>query len=131
MLHRDAIRPWFYRSSISARDPNLVAERAVALDVYVGLFEGQPLDEGEFLVCADEKTIVQARCRCQPTLPPGLARLMRVDETSTTVVVLNVTTSCTTSTVPGLTVPPLTGTGRGVAGISRQGEGLGAPPSSR
>ena len=60
MLHRDAIRPWFYRSSISARDPNLAAERAVALDVYVGLFEGQPLDEGEFLVCADDQAALEA-----------------------------------------------------------------------
>ena len=33
----------------------------------------------EFVICADEKTSVQARCRCHPTLPPGRSRLMRVE----------------------------------------------------
>src|SRR5207245_3615574 len=32
-----------------------------------------------FVICADEKTSIQARCRCHPTLPPGRARLMRVE----------------------------------------------------
>jgi hypothetical protein len=31
------------------------------------------------VICADEKTSIQARCRCHPTLPPGRARLMRVE----------------------------------------------------
>jgi hypothetical protein len=31
------------------------------------------------VICADEKTSIQARCRCHPTLPPGLSRLMRVE----------------------------------------------------
>jgi DDE superfamily endonuclease len=31
------------------------------------------------VLCSDEKTSIQARCRCHPTLPPGLARLMRVE----------------------------------------------------
>jgi len=31
------------------------------------------------VVCADEKTSIQARCRCHPTLPPGRARWMRVE----------------------------------------------------
>ena len=31
------------------------------------------------MVCADEKTSIQARCRCHPTLPPGKARMMRVE----------------------------------------------------
>jgi hypothetical protein len=30
-------------------------------------------------ICADEKTSIQARCRCHPTLPPGRARAMRVE----------------------------------------------------
>jgi hypothetical protein len=34
---------------------------------------------GEFVVSADEKTSIQARCRCHPTLPPGVARTMRVE----------------------------------------------------
>jgi DDE superfamily endonuclease len=33
----------------------------------------------EYVICADEKTSIQARCRCHPTLPPGMARTMRVN----------------------------------------------------
>ena len=33
----------------------------------------------DFVICADEKTSIQARCRCHPTLPPGKARAMRVE----------------------------------------------------
>jgi hypothetical protein len=43
------------------------------------MFQGRPLGKTEFVVCADEKTSIQARCRCHPTLPPGRARLMRVE----------------------------------------------------
>ncbi|MDD4868869.1 MAG: transposase [Mycobacterium sp.] len=31
------------------------------------------------MIPADEKTSVQARCRCHPTLPPAVARTMRVN----------------------------------------------------
>jgi hypothetical protein len=31
------------------------------------------------VISSDEKTSIQARCRCHPTLPPGKARLMRVE----------------------------------------------------
>jgi len=31
------------------------------------------------VICADEKTSIQARCRCHPTLPPGRARMMRIE----------------------------------------------------
>ena len=79
VLHGDAIRPWFHRSWIAPRDPNFAARAAVALDLYAGVFEGQSLGAGEFVICADEKTSIQARCRCHPTLPPGRARLMRVE----------------------------------------------------
>ena len=49
------------------------------LDLYARVFEGQALGHNEFVVCADEKTSIQARCRCHPTLPPGRARLVRVE----------------------------------------------------
>jgi hypothetical protein len=42
-------------------------------------WDGEPLGENEFVVCADEKTSIQARCRCHPTLPPGKAPMMRVE----------------------------------------------------
>jgi transposase len=79
ILTGDAIRPWFHRSWIAPRDPNFAAKAAVVLDLYARLFEGRPLGWREFVICADEKTSIQARCRCHPTLPPGRARLMRVE----------------------------------------------------
>src|SRR4051794_12362344 len=33
----------------------------------------------EYVISSDEKTSIQARCRCHPTLPPGKARMMRVN----------------------------------------------------
>ena len=79
ILHNDAIRPWFRRSWIFPRDPNFAVKAAVALDLYARIFDGKPLGDDEFVVCADEKTSIQCRCRCHPTLPPGKARLMRVE----------------------------------------------------
>ena len=52
---------------------------ARVLDLYARTWQGELLGEGEFVVCADEKTSIQARCRCHPTLPPGKARMMRVE----------------------------------------------------
>jgi len=79
VLHGDAIRPWFHRMWIFPRDPHFAAKAARALDLYARVFEGQPLGDNEFVICADEKTSIQARCRCHPTLPPGKARFMRVE----------------------------------------------------
>ncbi len=79
ILDRDAIRPWFHRSWISPRDPAFAAKATVVLDLYARVFDGKPLTRREFVICADEKMSVQARCRCHPTLPPGRARLMRVE----------------------------------------------------
>jgi DDE superfamily endonuclease len=49
------------------------------LDLYAGMFQGEPLGEGEYVISADEKTSIQARCRCHPTLPPAKARVVRVE----------------------------------------------------
>jgi hypothetical protein len=51
----------------------------VVLDLYAGIFAGKPLGPDDYVLCSDEKTSVQARCRCHPTLAPGRARLMRVE----------------------------------------------------
>jgi DDE superfamily endonuclease len=61
------------------RDPAFAAKAAVVLDLYARRFQGRRLEPGEFVISADEKTSIQARCRCHPTLPPGAARLMRVE----------------------------------------------------
>lgn len=79
ILDRDAIRPWFHRSWIFPRDPDFAAKAAVVLDLYARVFDGRALGADEFVICADEKTSIQARCRCHPHLPPGRARLLRVE----------------------------------------------------
>ncbi len=72
-LDRDALRPWTHRSWIFPRDPDFAAKAGVALDLYARRFEGRKLGLGEYVLCADEKTGVQARVRCHPSLPacPG------------------------------------------------------------
>jgi DDE superfamily endonuclease len=79
VLRHDVIRPWFHRSWIFPRDPDFAAKAVVALDLYARAFEGKALEATEFVICADEKTSIQVRCRCQSTLPPGRARVMRVE----------------------------------------------------
>ena len=67
------------RSWISIRDPDFAVKAARVLDLYAGFWDGQPLGPNDFVICADEKTSIQARCRCHPTLPPGRARMMRIE----------------------------------------------------
>jgi transposase len=78
-LAEDALKPWQHRSWISVRDPNFAVKAARVLDLYAGVWDGQPLGPNDFVICADEKTSIQARCRCHPTLPPGRARAMRIE----------------------------------------------------
>ncbi len=78
-LRQDALKPWQYRSWIFIRDPDFRAKPQRVLDLYARTFEGVPLDADEYVVSADEKTSIQARCRCHPTLGPGRARAMRVN----------------------------------------------------
>jgi transposase len=78
-LAADALKPWRHRSWISIRDPEFAVKAARVLDLYAGIWNGQPLGPNDFVICADEKTSIQARCRCHPTLPPGRARMMRIE----------------------------------------------------
>lgn len=79
ILTCDALRPWLHRSWIAPRDPQFAAKAAVVLELYARRFQGGVLEHDEFVVSADEKTSIQARCRTHPTLPAGQARLMRVE----------------------------------------------------
>jgi hypothetical protein len=78
-LEADAIRPWRHRSWIFPRDPDFAAKAARVLDLYQRTFHGDELHADEFVISADEKTSIQARCRCHPTLPPAAARAMRIE----------------------------------------------------
>jgi transposase len=78
-LAGDALKPWQHRSWISVRDPDFAARAGRVLDLYAGTWAGRPLGANDYVICADEKTSIQARCRCHPTLPPGKARAMRIE----------------------------------------------------
>jgi transposase len=78
-LAEDPIKPWQHHSWIFPRDPNFAAKATVVVDLYQRSFDGAPLGAGDHVISADEKTSIQARCRCHPTLPPGRARSMRVE----------------------------------------------------
>ena len=77
-LHEDAIRPWQHRSWIFPRDPQFALKAGRILDLYARRWEGKRLRRDEFVLCADEKTSIQARIRKHPSLPPrphGAARV--------------------------------------------------------
>ena len=78
-LDEDVIRPWQHRSWIFPRDPDFQIKAERVLDLYQGLWEGQPLGPGDHVISADEKTSIQARIRLHPTLPPQPKETMRVE----------------------------------------------------
>ena len=73
-LNEDAIRPWRYRSWIFPRDPLFAQKAGVVLDLYARVFDGEPLSPHEYVLCADEKTSIQARERIHPSIPAGPER---------------------------------------------------------
>ena len=78
-LSADAIKPWQYHSWIFPRDPDFQRKAGRVLDLYQGKWNGRDLDDTEFVISADEKTSIQARCRLHNTQPPGYGRTMRVE----------------------------------------------------
>ena len=78
-LSQEALKPWQYQSWIFITDPNFAGKAQRVLDLYARRWDGRPLAGDEFVISADEKTSIQARCRCHPSLPPGRARMMRIN----------------------------------------------------
>ena len=78
-LSADALRPWRYRSWLFPRDPTFAAKAAPILDLYAGHWAGRPLGPTAYVLSADEKTSIQARCRCHPTQPPRPGAVMQVE----------------------------------------------------
>jgi hypothetical protein len=78
-LTQDAIRPWSHRSWIFPRDADFERKAARVLDLYGGRWQGAALSAQDCVLCADEKTSIQARRRCHATLPTAPARTMRVE----------------------------------------------------
>lgn len=79
ILAADALKPWQHRSWLFIRDPAFAAKAGRVLDLYARIFGGAPLNDDEYVISSDEKTSIQARCRCHPTMPPGTSRTMRVE----------------------------------------------------
>ncbi len=71
ILDRDALKPWRFRSWLFPRDPDFAAKAGRVLDLYAGLWEGQPLSPDDGVLSADEKTSIQARVRCHASQPPA------------------------------------------------------------
>lgn len=73
-LSADAIRPWAWRSWVFPRDPQFAAKAGRVLDLYERRFEGRRLHPGDYVICADEKTQLQALLRRHPLVAPGAGR---------------------------------------------------------
>lgn len=80
-LKQDALKPWQHQSWIFIAGPAFRSKAERVLDLYARTWDGERLSADEYVISADEKTSIQARCRCHPTLAPGQARAMRVNHT--------------------------------------------------
>ncbi len=78
-LSADALRPWRHRSWIFPRDPNFAEKAGRILDLYERRWNGRALKASELVICADEKTSIQARCRKHFSLAPAPNCPMRVE----------------------------------------------------
>ena len=79
ILDEDAIKPWQYKYWIFPRDPKFMEKAGPILDLYAGNWGGKPLENGDFILSADEKTSIQARIRIHPSLGPGPRRAARIE----------------------------------------------------
>ncbi|MCP4343994.1 MAG: IS630 family transposase [Desulfobacterales bacterium] len=79
ILDADAVRPWRYKYWIFPRAPDFAEKAERVLELYEGFWEGQPLGPEDYILSADEKTSIQARIRCSPSLPPAPDRPARIE----------------------------------------------------
>lgn len=77
ILDADASKPWQYKYGIFPRDPHFADKAGRVLDLYAGDWQGEPLGPQDHIISADEKTSIQARLRCHPSLPPAPGRVLR------------------------------------------------------
>lgn len=78
-LHEDLLRPWFQQGWIFPRDPHFLAKATPALDLYRGLWQGEPLGPHDFVLSGDEMTAIQALYRTHGPLPTGENRAARYE----------------------------------------------------
>lgn len=78
ILNNDTISPRRYKHWIFPRDP-LFAEKAERiLELYEGFRKGLSLGPRDYVLSTDEKTSIQARIRCHPSLPPAPGKVSRI-----------------------------------------------------
>jgi hypothetical protein len=73
------LKPRQQRSWIFVRDPQFAEKAGRVLDLYQRRFQGRRLRPDEYVICADEKTQLQALGRRHQTLPPGPSRPARFE----------------------------------------------------
>lgn len=78
-LHDDALKPWQQRSWLFVRDPAFAEKAGRVLDLYQRRFEGRRLRPDEYVICADEKSQLQALGRKHTSLPPAPCRAARFE----------------------------------------------------
>ena len=78
-LRDDALKPWQQRSWIFVRDPCFREKAVRVLDLYERRFEGRRLRPDELVICADEKSQLQALGRRHETVPAGPGRAALVE----------------------------------------------------
>jgi hypothetical protein len=61
---------------VTPRDPQFKQKAARVCDLYTGMWEDEPLTDSDVIICADEKTGIQARSRRKT--PPGPGKSVRL-----------------------------------------------------
>jgi hypothetical protein len=79
MLHKADLKPWRYEYWIFPRDPKFASKAEVILDLYAGFWQEKPLGPNDYVISSDEKTSIQARVRCHPSLKPAPGRPRRIE----------------------------------------------------
>ena len=79
ILAENPVRPWQYQSWIYPRDPGFAAKATVILDLYQGVYQGEPLGPEDRILSFDAKPSIQARGRIHQTLPAAPGKPARVE----------------------------------------------------
>ena len=79
ILHEADLKPWRYEYWIFPRDPEFARKAEVILDLYAGFWQEKPLRPADYIISSDEKTSIQARIRCHPSLKPAPGRPRRIE----------------------------------------------------
>jgi DDE superfamily endonuclease len=79
MLHESAIKPWQHEHWLFPKDPRFAEKAEPILDLYAGMWEGEPLGRTDYVLSMDEKTSIQARGRRHDETPPRRKQTRRIE----------------------------------------------------